>query len=155
MITVLFTDTGAAYNNRAFTQYDYNQTLQIQGIEISGTPQIHFARKGMEAIVKIPTVEPDTGFITASVPNSILQYDGEMTVYLYSINASTGKTLQSITFFVNPRQKPEGYTLQPDEPVTLSAEFIAENTPGSSIEERLAALEDAVTKITLSGLGVI
>ncbi len=155
MITVLFTDTEVAYNNRAFTQYDYNQVLQIQGIEISGTPQVHFARKGMEAIVKIPSVDSENGYITASVPNSILQYDGEMTVYLYSINASTGKTLQSITFLVNPRQKPEGYTLHPDEPLTLSAKFIEENTPGESIEDRITALEDAVTKLTLTGLGAL
>jgi len=155
MITVLFTDTGVTYNNRALVQYDYNQVLQIQGIEISGTPQIHFARKGMEAIVKIPSVDTETGYITASVPNSILQYDGEMTVYLYSINASTGKTLQSITFLINPRQKPEGYTLQPDEPLTLSEKFIAENTPGDSIEDRITALEDAVTKLTLTGLGAL
>jgi hypothetical protein len=155
MITVLFTDTGVAYNNRALTQYDYNQAIQFQGMEIAGNPQVHFARKGMEAIVKIPTIETETGYITTIIPNSILQYDGEMTVYLYSINASTGKTLQSITFYVNPRQKPEGYTLQPDEPIALSAKFIEENTPGNSIEDRLTALEDAVTKITLSGLGVI
>jgi hypothetical protein len=155
MITVIFSDSNETFNSRAFTQFDYNQEIQFQGIDIPGTPQIHFARKGMEAIVKIPEVDPDTGNITTSVPNSVLQYDGDLTVYLYSVNNGTGKTISSILFHVVPRQKPEGYIIPEDEITTLSDEFISNNTPGDTTKDRLSALEDAVRKLTLTGLGVI
>jgi hypothetical protein len=155
MITVIFSDGDVTYNSRAFTQYDYNQEIQFQSIDIPGEPQIHFARKGMEAIVKIPDVDPDTGNITTAVPNSVLQYDGDFTVYLYSVDSVTGKTINSITFHVAPRQKPEGYTIPEEEITALSAEFISNNTPGDTTNDRLTALEDAVRKLTLTGLGVI
>lgn len=154
MIPVIFTDAGVTYNNRELTQYDYNQKMQITGITIPGDPQIHFARKGMEAIVKIPEVTEE-GEIIVDIPNSILKYDGEMTVYLYSVDASTGKTQKSITFYVKPREKPEGYIDQEDNVTTLTDEYIKKNTPGDSTEEQIAALWDAVTKLTLSGLGAL
>lgn len=154
MITVIFSDSSITYDSKALTQYDSNIVLQIKGLDVPGNVQVHFAKKGMEAIVKIPEVDQDKN-ISVTVPNSILQYDGEMTVYVYSLDASTGKTYKSITFFVNPREKPQGYTVPEEEPVTLSAEFIAENTPGETMEERVAYLEDAVQKLILSGLGVI
>lgn len=155
MIQVVFTDAGITHDSHALTQYDYNQKIQIHGLQIAGEPQIHFARKGMEAIVKIPEVEEGTGDIIASIPNSILQYDGELTVYIYSVEASTGRTLKSISFYVKSRERPEDYVLQEDDAVTLSDEFIAENTPGKSLEDRVKYIEDVVIKLTLSGLGAL
>jgi hypothetical protein len=152
MITVIFTSNGINYNRRAFTQWDYGQMLEIRGLELAEGVQIHFARKGLIAEVKTPTIDEE-GNAVIEVPNSLLQYEGEFSVYVYKIEGNGGKTLKSVTFDIVKREKPEDYN--PQEEINLTSTFIIQNTPSDDMESRLISLEDAVNKILLRDLGVL
>ena len=151
MIPVAFTDQGINYDQHAFYQWDWGQKLSITGLTIPNTSEVHFARNGAIADVAIPVFGND-GTITVSIPNSIFLLEGEFNAYIYLPDTGEGKTLHSITFYVKGREKPENYN-PPAETFTLSAQFSESNTPSPDLADRVAALEDAVNKLTLMGLG--
>ncbi len=149
MTTVFFTDNGMNYNRKAFTQWDYGQTLVIKGLELAEGVQIHFARKGLIAEVKTPTID-ETGSASIEVPNSLLQHEGEFSVYIYKIEENGGRTLKTINFEIVKREKPEDYNPEANMIMNLTLE----HTPSDETEYRLNSLEDAVSKLVLRDLGV-
>lgn len=62
----------------------------------------------------VVTVESD-GTILASIPDSLLQYNNNLTAYLMTTDEDGIKTTTSITLVVNARAKPENYVFTDDE----------------------------------------
>lgn len=101
MIPVTFTNSGITYDKNIFYQYDYGQKLEIHGLDLPDTIQVHFARKGATTASNIGhTTE---GITVVNIPDDIFLYSGEFNVYLYEISETSGKTLRNITFYVRER----------------------------------------------------
>jgi hypothetical protein len=135
MNSVIFNTSGIVYDKNNFYQYDYGQYLEIQGLKLPETVQIHFARKG--EIAENELGHTINGVTTVKVPDSILKYAGEFVVYIYVQTETSGKTLRTITFHVNERAKPLDY----DTEVSTMASQEPDN---QELLERIQKLEDEI-----------
>jgi hypothetical protein len=120
MVTVIFNDTTVIYDVYAFYQWDYGQQLQISGLTLEPTVEVHFAKPNTPAIVMLG--ETTASITTVKVPDSILQYAGEMSVYIYVATPTTAYTYKAITFQVRARERPRDYVEQVEAGIT--AQFI-------------------------------
>lgn len=153
-IIIDFNDNSMFYNKKAFTQYDYGQTIEIKGLDLAEGVKVHFARKGTVAKVVTPTILD--GNATVNVPDDLLTYEGELLIYVYTYTETSGKTLKRIDFDIQKRELPEDYETPLElDLMSLTTEYIEENTPKDDVESRIASLEDAVNKLILQGLGVL
>lgn len=95
-------------------QWDLNQILEITGLSLSATPEIHFANSGMDrAIVRQASMD-SAGVITAYIPNSLLQTSGKLIAYVCVYIGNTFETLYTIELLVKARAKPNDYTFEDD-----------------------------------------
>lgn len=114
MVKVTFNENGSlTYDNRAFYQYDFGQYIEIHGLSLPPTVQIHFARKHNPAIIEIGDTADNITIV--HVPAEILEYPGEFNVYIFVADETSGKTVKTITFYTREREKPVDYA-SPDEP---------------------------------------
>ncbi len=83
MITVLFKD-GSDYGEASgrLWQWDYGQTLRIQGLDLPTAAEIHFSlqQSGGEAVTRIGTTRD--GVTEVVIPDSLLEGD-QGTALLY------------------------------------------------------------------------
>lgn len=96
-----------------FTQWDVNQSIRIEGLNLAKSPLFHFCnRESKEALVVKSEIQ--SGAIIVKVPNKILQDGIPMYVYMYvydnANNDSPGRTLITIKIPVRARKKPSDYT---------------------------------------------
>ena len=99
-------------------QYDFGQTLQIQGLKLPAAVQVHFALQlEGEVITHIGTTKNNV--TTVDIPDSLLKDPvdicDERSAYLlhawvYQTNGESGKTLYEIALPVARRAKPTDYT---------------------------------------------
>lgn len=102
------------YNNYvtdSLYQWDVNQDLIINGLNLSVAPDIHFANASMNgAIVKHSTLE--NGVISVRIPNSLLQSALTIKAYVGVYEGETFKVIETIEIPVIARVKPLDYTLE-------------------------------------------
>lgn len=125
---------GIRYTVDSLYQWDLNQILEIRGLSLSATPEIHFTN-GLTNIALISeTSVDDVGVITAAIPNSLLQSASKITAYVCVRENESFKSLYSVTIPVKARTKPADY-------VYTETEILSYRT-----------LETRVTKIEEEGL---
>lgn len=95
----------AAYG---LTQYDYGQTLTIEGIEIPDGFEIHFCQNGKAITQYIKNN-------SVLVPDYMLQYPCDINAYIYRVDVNSGETIKQIVLHVSARERP-GYYVEPEEP---------------------------------------
>lgn len=95
-------------------QWDKNHTLEIRGLSLPSTPEIHFTNDSMDhAIARKATVD-NTGVITVEVPNSLFHSALDIDVYICIYENLTRKTLYTLVIPVTPRPKPLNYQIADD-----------------------------------------
>lgn len=111
--TVWVTVDGGRYTvEPPFYQWDRDQTLQIFGLSLSETPEIHFTNTDMErAIVRQATTDA-AGVITVKVPNSLLQKPYKISVYVCTYEGGEFKALYKMVCPVTARTKPSDYVIE-------------------------------------------
>ena len=103
----VFTDSSGAKRNFLW-QYDKDQTLVIENLEYSISPEIHFTTTALDEAL-IAKGEYKDGVLKVQIPNALLMYDRKITVYLYLDNALSGETVKKFDIVVRPRKKPSDY----------------------------------------------
>lgn len=154
------------------TQWDKNITLVLKGIETSFNPVIHFSnRLSKKAIIVSPTVGDD--FISAEIPNVLLEYKLPVTVRVY-YTYEDGSSRTKYTKFINvvPKAKPDnygsvdsggsgyggGYVAQGDPPNDTSVLWIDtdDNGAGGHVDGNILKSPDGTAwSITISNDGII
>lgn len=100
MINAVFTDTDTI-TVFGLWQYDREQTLKIEGLELVEGTQVHFANcKSQTAIVKAVT---DGELV--EIPEELLMQPYNITAWLYGDN----ETLKTIVLPLKKRTKPDDY----------------------------------------------
>lgn len=79
----------------------------------------------------------DDGSLIAHIPNVLLQYENNLTVYLMSVDEDGQKTQEQITLTVNKRAKPEDYVFTDNEIIT----YRIYNDRLMDVEENKASIE--------------
>ena len=84
-------------------QWDTGRSVHITGIEVD---KVHFANKGDSKAVKMGVVDSQ-----AVIPDYLLQTGKQLCVYA----VANGVTIESKTFSVKNRERPEDYVYEDDQ----------------------------------------
>lgn len=93
--------------------YDYGQKLQINGLSLPETFEVHFAWKGLEE-AKVQTGSTVDGVSAVDIPNEALAQKSAVKAYIYLSTPEEGETTNQVTMYVNRRIKPEGFETPED-----------------------------------------
>lgn len=127
------------YTVEPFYQWDRNQVLEIHGLSLPRTPEVHFYNNTMDrAVVRQATMD-SAGIITVSVPNGLLQKPYTITAHLCVYNGATFETQYTIKLPVTPRTQPADYTIEDDGDVYSFNEL--NNKVGQAVADLKAAEE--------------
>lgn len=101
---------------KALYQWDNNQTLTVQGLDMPPIPVFHFCnRLSNLALVVNPTVSGTSvmdkiDYLTVNIPNILLQQAEPIIAYVYQDTENDGyRTMHAIHIPVIPRPKPDDY----------------------------------------------
>lgn len=117
MITVKFAEsnTQSAYG---LTQWDYGQVLQIEGLSLPNPVEVHFAEERAQvAYVQLGYTQ---GSGTAvHIPDKMLESGKDLRAYVYVSDKQAGETIKTIRLPVKRRQKPEIYSGEDADHITV------------------------------------
>ena len=109
IITATFNDYTYA-RTTSLWQYDYGQILQIEGIALPATFEVHFSDQDQEgeSLIQIGAVQDKTAQV--QIPDSFLRKSagGNYSIYafIYLTDTESGETKYKITIPVRARPKP-------------------------------------------------
>lgn len=95
-------------------QWDTGRKIVITLDEGHTIDKIQFYN-GIGDIAHTGNTTIENGVILANIPNTLLQYANNLTVYLMTTDEDGIKTQEQITLVVNKRAKPEDYIFEDDE----------------------------------------
>lgn len=103
-----------AYHNYAIDslhQWDRNQVLTLQGLDLATAPEVHFSNKNMaRAIVRQATMENHV--VTVDIPNSLLQDPLRIYAHIGIYEGSTFTVVETVEIPVIPRVRPLDYQIE-------------------------------------------
>ena len=100
-----------AYVTDSLYQWDINQVLSINGLNLDVVPEIHFNNKVMaHAIVK--QAESVGGIIKVMIPNSLLQEPFDIIAYVGIYEAEVFKTIEKVEIPVLKKERPDDYKIE-------------------------------------------
>lgn len=94
-------------------QYDYGQRIQIKGLDLPETFEVHFAWKDSEK-AKVVIGSTVNGISTVDIPNVALEQRRTITAYIYLSDTTEGETVNTIVLSVNKRKAPENFETPED-----------------------------------------
>lgn len=110
MIRVNF-NTYNSYITDSLYQWDLNQDLIINGLNLTAAPEVHFSNANMGgAIVKHSTLEG--GSVTVRIPNSLLQEALTIKAYVGIYEGDTFKVIEVVEIPVRAKARPFDYTIE-------------------------------------------
>lgn len=136
------------YTVEPFYQWDRNQTLEIYGLSLPSTPEVHFTNAAMSAAIVRQATMDSAGVITVSVPNGLLQRPYPITAHICAYVGATFETLYTLKMPVTPRTQPADYTIEND------GDVYSFNELSNKVTDAVAALKAAEQSMTdkLGGL---
>ena len=126
-------------------QYDYGQKIQIKGLDLPETFEVHFAWKDSEK-AKVVIGSTVAGISTVDIPNVALEQRKTITAYIYLSDATEGETVNTIILSVNKRKAPENFEAPEDVDLfhhTLEATAEYQRQAKESQEQAAARSADA------------
>ena len=105
------------YTVNPLYQWDLNQILEIRGLSLASTPEIHFTNDIMvRAIRRFATMDA-AGVIRVEVPNAMLQTTAAIKALVCIREGEVFKTYHEIRIPVKARQCPADYTITDEDDI--------------------------------------
>lgn len=144
-------------------QWDYGQTLRIQGLNLPPAVEIHFSlqQSGGEAVTRIGITKD--GVTDVVIPDSLLENDGKSVDYyiyafVYISDGDSGQTEYRITLSVKSRPKPDAWSGSGETTMGRIMEAVNQIADGKadSLEYknnilRLLSGEKELARVTITG----
>ena len=112
MITAIFNPDTTMANAYGLWQYDYGQTLRIQGLHLPSAVEIHFSLQetGGTSVSRVGVTKD--GITDVIIPDSMLENDGatsdyDIFAFVYLTDDTSGQTEYKIKLRVKSRPEPE------------------------------------------------
>lgn len=105
------------YTVERLHQWDLNQTLEIHGLSMAKTPEVHFTNDLMVAAVRRYATMDAAGVIRVEIPNPLLQHPRSIKVMVCIREGEVFKTYHTIYIPVKARQKPADYTITDEQDI--------------------------------------
>lgn len=126
------------YTTDSLYQWDINQDVVINGLDLTVVPEIHFVNANMErAIVRQATLE--NGVVTVRIPNSLLQEALTIDAFVGVYEGDTFKLIEKIEIPVIPKARPQDYALTDSDEEIYSFKELENKI--AALTARLEALE--------------
>lgn len=125
---------------KSLYQYNYGQKLQIVGVELPQSFEVHFALK--TGGTTMPILGADN---IVSIPDELLQTKGDITAYIYlHTGESDGETEYKIRIPVTERPQPSNYEPTPVEQDIITQTVAALNTAVDYVDTIAENLSDEI-----------
>lgn len=132
----------------SFVQWDMYQTIIIDG-EFIDAPMVHFCNKTSEKALCVRATLLNNNQISVEVPNILLTQPYPISIYVYQITESSGRTILKDQISVIPREKPDDFEYKENYHVIylneLEEEIIALNKELSDAESLRVQAEQTRT----------
>lgn len=146
MIYASFKKYGS-YETDSLNQWDKNQTLTVQGLDLESNPEVRFSNFDMQrAIVKIGSYVD--GVLTVGIPDSLLQSAYTIRADICIREDNRVNTIETVLIPVIPGVKPEDYVLDTGDEVYSFVELeskVANAIPVETFNQTVAGLVDKPT----------
>ena len=130
------------------TQWDRGQKLEIVGLNLPSSVEIHFAQKDDEDATPVVGSTMD-GVTQVDIPDRMLQFSETIHAYIYLSDKSFGETIFTIHLPIRERNRPSTYFADPnpDNPFGQLVEQVSQYTEQAAgyAEEAKKSL-DQITK---------
>ena len=138
-------------------QYDIGQKLNISGLEVDETTEIHF-KSPYSKIAKIATGTLEGSTMTVDIPDEFLENSGNGLVWVCLTDENAVTTIRTISIPIKERAKPDGYVSKGDGTYKKFDEEIAKLNAGfQNCEKKLniGAVTSASSLISYKEKGTI
>lgn len=120
-------------------QYDYNQILQISGLSLPATVEIHFSLTGNTGETETRVATTKNGITQVQIPNELLRNDGKsgnysIFAFIYVVDEDSGNTEYEIILHVKSRPAPGEIGEDPEEKRILDEAVNAVNAAAERAE---------------------
>lgn len=102
------------YTVEPLYQWDLNQVLEIHGLSMAVTPEVHFTSDAMVRAVRRFATMDAAGVIRAEVPNALLQKPYKIKAIICIREGDVFKSYREIAIPVKARNQPADYTITDD-----------------------------------------
>lgn len=121
-------------------QYDYNQILQISGLSLPATVEIHFSLTGNTGETETRVATTKNGITQVQIPNELLRNDGKsgnysIFAFIYVVDEDSGNTEYEIILHVKSRPAPGEIGEDPEEKRILDEAVNAVNAAAERAEQ--------------------
>ena len=111
MIDAIFSEVIQTVTLTGLFQWDYGQKMQIKGLTLGETMEVHFSNvKDKEAVVMVATKQGDSYIV--DIPNILLEKSLDIIAWIYAIGSNSGETVKTAILKVEPRIKPQDFVSQ-------------------------------------------
>ena len=103
----------SAYNRYvtdSLHQWDMNQTLEVEGLNLTHAPEVHFSNAHTVDAIPVQSTMPEH-VVFAPIPNSLLQEPLRIYAHIGVYEGTTFKVIECVEIPVIPRKRPADYQL--------------------------------------------
>lgn len=100
----------SSYVTDSLYQWDKNQILEIDGLNLDVAPEIHFTNATMDRAIVRQSILED-GSVIVNIPNSLLQQAHTIRAYIGIYENDTFKTIEVVDIPIIARERPSDYTI--------------------------------------------
>lgn len=136
----------ASYVTDSLYQWDINQKLSVEGLNLSVVPEVHFSNATMDrAIVRQATVIDNIVYV--DIPNSLLQMPFKITAHIGIYSGKTFKVIEKVEIPVKPKPRPADYHIEDSDEEIYSFKALENEIVNAKtdIENKLSKKADSTT----------
>lgn len=167
MATAKFKEGRKEATTEELAQYDYGQTLQIEGLQLPAAVQIHFSTEEVKGEARVEMGATKNNITTVEIPDIYFREDASSSnkseysvfAWVYLDDGESGRTAYRIHMPVKRRPKPTTYTPEEDERLKSTLEQITkiannldakEKTNETNIKANATAISELQTNFARS-----
>lgn len=167
MATAKFKEGRKEATTEELAQYDYGQTLQIEGLQLPAAVQIHFSTEEVKGEARVEMGATKNNITTVEIPDIYFGEDASSSnkseysvfAWVYLDDGESGRTAYRIHMPVKRRPKPTTYTPEEDERLKNTLEQITkiannldakEKTNETNIKANATAISELQTNFARS-----
>lgn len=167
MATAKFKEGRKEATTEELAQYDYGQTLQIEGLQLPAAVQIHFSTEEVKGEARVEMGATKNNITTVEIPDIYFGEDASSSnkseysvfAWVYLDDGESGRTAYRIHMPVKRRPKPTTYTPEEDERLKSTLEQITkiannldakEKTNETNIKANTTAISELQTNFARS-----
>ena len=129
----------SSYLTDSLYQWDINQVLTVNGLNLAVAPEVHFSNSNMDRAIVRQSVATDKGF-NVDIPNSLLQDPLTIRAHVGIYEGNTFKVIELVEIPIIARTKPLDYKIEDSDEEIYS--FKALQNAIANLEQRIKALEN-------------